>query len=218
MAVLTGLDVYLSQVSEVDIASLVDAILPLQTLNENDQRAWGFVRSWILSRYVNERGHLFGTRTPGATERRLHEPSFYVKMEEDDDGEIEATLYFYSGQQGEDWLEVSASSLGAAADSIQRETRFDTINVTKVIAGTPTTEYMRYIVGNQPGETFVAKFYGSISERVDESELPEDEQPTDVTFDPEIPLQEEGTHIVGITYTPSSERTDNIVFVEVYTE
>ena len=107
-----AMDAFLDQLSEAKETDIPDAILPLQTLNSDDQYVWEFVRSFIFSQYILKRGHRYGETVPGATDSREGEPAFYLRIEEaeDEDDDPITTLYFYTGEKGEDWIEVSTGS------------------------------------------------------------------------------------------------------------
>ena len=109
-------DVFLDTLSEAKDVDLDEAILAIQTLDVNENRVWEYMRLYILSRFINERGHLFEDREPRQTDKREGEPSFFIEFGEDDDGDTTAALHFYSGEKGADWIEVASGGTGSSSD------------------------------------------------------------------------------------------------------
>ena len=130
---------------------------------------------------------------------------------------------FYLVRQQGKWVRIGVTEAEAEAEiseaiaNAPRATQIENINVSQVVAGAEQTEYKQYIQGNPPGQTFFFEAYDSLADRTAGTELPTDEQPTNVSFFPATPAQTAGTHTVTITYTPSTNRTA-VVFVEVYIE
>ena len=115
-----AMDARLDQLSEAKEVDLPDAILPIQTLNSDDQYVWEFVRTFILSQSILKRGNRYGDTVPGQTDKREGEPAFYLRIEEAEDADDDptTTLYFYTGEKGEDWIEITtgSGSGGTSAD------------------------------------------------------------------------------------------------------
>ena len=102
------LDVFLSELSEATDAELSDALLPIQTLDGDNNRVWEFIRVNILSSFFKKRGHLFASREPRQTDKREGQPTFFVQTNEDAT-DLEA-IWFYTGEIGADWLEMLAGT------------------------------------------------------------------------------------------------------------
>ena len=156
--------------------------------------------------------------------QKANKPIFVQKGERPTarDGELlDDTVGLFIRRNGQ-WRQIGLST-GQVAEVADEQiaaapvaSRVDNIDVSQVVAGQERTEYKQYEQGNPPGNTFVLKSYASLSDRNLDIELPEDEQPTDISFDPSTPEQESGTHAVSVTFTPVDR--DGLTFVEIYIE
>ena len=96
-----------------------------------------------------------------------------------------------------------------------RPSEFQHVRSIEIMVGEERTDIVNYTQGNPLGKAFVFKVYDNAQDYAnDENELTENEI-SNISFDPETPVQEVGTHVVFITYTVNSAGK---VFVRFYAE
>ena len=76
------------------------------------------------------------------------------------------------------------------------------IPMTRASKGVEHTELRSYQTGTPPEKTFIFKFYKTPEDVDTDTEVPDTEKPTGLTFEPETPIQDGRPHFVKIRYTP----------------
>lgn len=126
------LDVFLGELSEATDIELSDAILPIQTVDIDNNRVWEYIRVNILSSFFKKRGHLFGSREPRQTDKREGQPTFFIQTNDAQDELV--GLWFYTGLTGADWLELAGLSTTTDAAELP-----DLATESQMAVGTLTT-------------------------------------------------------------------------------
>ena len=96
-----------------------------------------------------------------------------------------------------------------------RPARVDNVDSTVLVINQEATILKQYEQGHPFRDTFVFKNFATRQDAEDDNELPVNERPTNVSFDPATPVHLEGTHFVEVTFTPQRQGT---AIAEVYLE
>ena len=102
-----------------------------------------------------------------------------------------------------------------AVANAPRAARVDNVDSIVLVLNQEAIIFKQYEQGNPLRDTFVFKNFATRQDAEDDNELPVNERPINISFDPPTPVQREGTHLVAVTFTP--QRAGNAI-AEVYLE
>ena len=117
------------------------------------------------------------------------------------DGNI---LYRYTKVGTKLFRETVADSLDPEAvfDAAENTPRIGYIEEHRGHTNVTTTELRSYQTTEENETEFFFKFYATSADLDNDNEVPEDERPLDLSFEPLTPIQDGNPHIVTISYQP----------------